>query len=103
MREIVLRPEAEGDVEDISDYAIDQWGHEQARRYVEDLRAAIERLAISALRHPLYDAVWPGLRRKRSAMHHIYYLVADDRVEIVRIIHVLRDPGRHLKVDEWRE
>ena len=102
MREVVLRPEAEADIEEIADYTIAQWGHGQAQEYVHDLKRATEALARSALRYPLYDRVYPGLRRKRSAMHHIYFFAFDNRVEIVRIMHVQRDPGLHLKVEKWR-
>jgi hypothetical protein len=35
-------------------------------------------------------------------MHHIYYLATDDCVEILKIIHVQRDPGQHLKVETWQ-
>ena len=103
MREVILRPEAAADIEDTADYTIEQWGSEQARHYVAELRRATERLGTSALRYPLYDQVYPGLRRKRSAMHHIYYLAFDDRVEIVRIIHVQRDPGLHLQAEGLTE
>ena len=34
-------------------------------------------------------------------MHHIYYLTFDDRVDILNILHVQRDPGLHLKTDTW--
>jgi toxin ParE1/3/4 len=101
MREVILRPDAEGDIEDAADYTIAQWGHEQARTYVGELRQAIELLATTALRHPLYDAIHPGLRRKRSGMHHIYYLTTGDSVEVLNVIHVQRDPGLHLKVETW--
>lgn len=97
MREVILTPDAEADIEDVADYTIAQWGHEQARTYVKRLRRAIELLATSALRHPLYDAIYPGLRRKRSGMHHIYYRAARDTVEVLNIIHVQRDPGLHLR------
>ena len=102
MREVVLRPEAEADIENIADYTIARWGHDQASEYVRDLRRATEALTKSAARYPLYDQVHPGLRRKRNAMHHIYFLAFDDRVEIVRIMHVQRDPGLHLKEETWR-
>lgn len=97
MRDIILRPSAEVDIEDAADYTIEQWGHEQARTYVEDLRRAIKSLATTALRYPLCEAVHPGLRRKRSGMHHIYYLAFDDRVEVLSVLHVQRGPGLHLK------
>ena len=102
MPEVALRPEAESDIEEIAEYTIAQWGRDQALDYVQELRRATEALSDSALRYPLYDQVYPGLRRKRTAMHHIYFLAFDDRVEIVRIMHVQRDPGLHLKEETWR-
>ena len=102
MREVILRPDAEADIEDATDYTIDHWGHEQALAYIGELRRAIEALATTALRHPPYDAVHPGLRRKRSGMHHIDYLASEDCVEVLNILHVQRDPGLHLKVETWR-
>ena len=101
MREVILRPDAEADIENAADYTVDQWGQSQALAYVSELRQAIELLATTALRHPLYDHVYPGLRRKRSSMHHIYFLTSDDSVEVLNVIHVQRDPGLHLKVENW--
>lgn len=103
MRDVILRPDAAADIENASDYTIARWGHEQAHAYVGELRQAIESLASTALRHPLCDSVYPGLRRKRSGMHHIYFVAWDDRVEILNGIHVQRDPGLHLKTEAWRD
>jgi toxin ParE1/3/4 len=103
MREVILRPDAEADIEDAADYTIEQWGPEQAQKYVRELRHAIELLATTALRYPIYDNVHPGLRRNRSGMHHIYYLATDERVEVLNVVHVERDPGLHLKVEAWRD
>mgnify|MGYP001439696500 CR=1 FL=1 len=103
MCEVIVRPDAEADIEDCGDYTIGEWGHEQARKYLGELRRAIEGLATTALRHPLYDEVHPGLRRKRSGKHHIYYLAFKDRVEILNVVHVQRDPGLHLKTETWDE
>ena len=52
MRSVILRPEAEVDIEDTADYTIKQWGVEQARHYVGDTRRTIEYLAVNGLRHP---------------------------------------------------
>jgi toxin ParE1/3/4 len=103
MREVIVRPDAEVDIEDAADYTIGEWGHEQAVIYVCELRRAVELLATTALRHPIYDHIYPGLRRKRSGMHHIYYLVTADCVEVLNVIHVQRDPGLHLKVETWQD
>ena len=103
MREVIVRPNAEVDIEDAADYTIGEWGHEQALNYIQELRRAIELLAKTALRYPPYNDVYPGLRRKRSGMHHIYYLATDDRVDVLNVIHVQRDPGLHLKAETSQE
>jgi toxin ParE1/3/4 len=99
MRKVIVRPDAALNIEEVADYTIDQWGHEQAETYVRELRRAIESLATSALRYPLQDIIHPGLRRKRSGMHHIYFIASNDSVEVLNVIHVQRDPGQHLKLE----
>lgn len=95
MRKVIVRPEAEVDIEDAADYTIAQWGREQARQYVGDLRRAIERLALNGLRYPEEAEVFPGLRRMRSGHHFIFYLIDDERVDVVRVLHERRDVKRH--------
>ncbi len=102
-RELIYRPDALIDLGEVESYTKRTWGNEQAKRYAAMLVTDIKALRISALRHPMYDNVFPGLRRKRSGMHHIYYRTTADRVEILNIIHVTRDPGQHLKVETWRD
>ena len=103
MRDVILRPDAASDIEECADYTTGEWGHEQALKYVAELRRAIEGLATTALRYPLFGKIYPGLRRKRSGMHHIYFLTYKDCVEVLNVIHVQRDPGLHLKMEGWRE
>ena len=102
-RRLQYQPEALADLNLAAAYTRRTWGGQQAKRYVGALVADIKALRTSAKRFPLYDKVYPGLRRKRSAMHHIYYLTFGDRVEIIRILHVHRDPGLHLKLETWSD
>lgn len=60
MRSIVVRPEAEVDIEDAADYTMEQWGRDQARRYIGDIRKAIDRLAIDGLRFPEETEAYPA-------------------------------------------
>jgi len=41
MRKVLLRPDAEADIEDVADYTIGEWGHEQGRIYLQELRGAV--------------------------------------------------------------
>jgi toxin ParE1/3/4 len=102
-RTLIYRPDALADLNEVEIYTKQTWGGAQAKRYVAALVADIKTLRVSAMRHSLYDNVHPGLRRKRSGMHHIYYLVTADCVEVLNVIHVQRDPGLHLKVETWRD
>jgi plasmid stabilization system protein ParE len=101
-RRQTYRPEALAELDAIATYTRRTWGRQQAKRYVGSLVTDIKALRTSARRYPLLDPVYPGLRRKRSAIHHIYFLAFEDRIEIVRIMHVQRDPGLYLKLEIWR-
>ena len=101
MRDVILRPNAEADLQETAEYTIETWGADQALSYIQDLRRAVESLATTALQNQLHGDVLPGLRRKRSGMHHIYYLVTEDTVDILAVIHVQRDPGARLEGEIW--
>lgn len=100
-RKLIYRPDALADLNETEAYTQRTWGGGQAKRYVAALVADIKALRMSAQRYPLYDDVHPSLRRKRSGKHHIYYLAFEDRVEILNVVHVQRDPGLHLKTESW--
>lgn len=97
MRSVILRPEAEVDIEDAADYTIEQWGIEQARHYIGDIRRTMRRLAVNGLRQPEESAILPGLRRMRSGHHFIFYFIDDERVDVIRVLHERRDAVRQLK------
>lgn len=102
-RKLSYRPDALSDLNEAKSYTLRAWSRAQAKRYIAELVTDIKALRNSALRHPIHDDVFHGLRRKRSGMHHIYYLASKDYVEILNIIHVQRDPGLHLKTEVWRD
>ena len=102
-RRLVYSRDATAELTEIKTYTISEWGHVQARQYVAALVEDVKGLRTGALRQPMFDDVYPGLRRKRSGMHHIYYRTFPDRIEVIRIMHVQRDPGLHLRAEGWSE
>jgi len=102
-RKLLYRPEALADLSDTETYTRFTWASEQAKCYIAALVSDIKLLRVSALQNPPYESVYLGLRRKRSGMHHVYYLTSGDIVEVLKIIHVQRDPGTHLRVETWRD
>ena len=71
------------------------WGEAQAALYSAKLRDDIKSLREFPLRFPEYESR-PGLRRMNSGRHAVFYLVFEDRVEIVAVIHVASDFERWL-------
>jgi len=66
------------------------WGEAQAAKYSAELRDAIKSLSKYPLRFPEFEPR-PGLRRMNSGRHAVFYLVLEDRIEIVRVLHVAGD------------
>jgi len=66
------------------------WGEEQAAHYSAKLRDDIKSLREFPLRFPEYEPR-PGLRRMNSGRHAVFYLVFEDWIEIVAVLHVASD------------
>jgi toxin ParE1/3/4 len=92
---LIFRREASDDLRRIAAETRRAWGEEQAKRYVDALRTEIKSLRNFPLRFPEFEPR-PGLRRMNSGRHAVIYLVKDDRIEIIRVLHVASDIGRLL-------
>ena len=96
MAEYRLTPAAEGDLEAIWTYTLQQWSAEQADRYIDTLTAAFEELAQSPKSAPACDQIRPGYRRRSIARHMIYFRTTTYGIVIVRVLHDRMDAQRHL-------
>lgn len=96
MAEYRLAPAAERDLENIWLYTWQQWGPEQADRYIDTLTGAFTELAQAPLSFPACDTIRPGYRRRTVERHTVYYRVADYGVAIIRILHHRMDAPRNL-------
>ena len=93
--EVVYLPSAGADLASIYDWLSDLSDPGHAFAYVDRIQTACEGLAGLPGRGTPHDDLEPGLRSipfERRAT--IYYRVAEDRVEIVRILHAGRDAER---------
>lgn len=61
MAEVRLSPAAERDLEDIATYTRDQWGTEQAGRYVDRLTDVFDELARAPKSAPACDHIRPAI------------------------------------------
>jgi toxin ParE1/3/4 len=60
MTRYVLSPLAQADIDDIWDYSADRWNEDQAQRYIEDIRRAVETVARDPRRGRSCDQIRRG-------------------------------------------
>lgn len=91
-----LTPAAQRDLSSIWDLTHDRWDVRQAETYVNEIRAAIERIADDPGRGRACDEIREGYRRYSIGSHLVFYLVTTEGVDVIRILHQRMDPTRHL-------
>ncbi|MCO8314121.1 type II toxin-antitoxin system RelE/ParE family toxin [Pseudomonas mandelii] len=96
MAEYRLTPAAEGDLEAIWSYTAQQWGLDQANRYIDIITTAFEQLALRPKTAPACDAVRPGYRRCSVERHMIYFRITVYGIAIIRVLHDWMEAQRNL-------
>lgn len=91
-----LTPAAQRDLSSIWDYAQERWDARQAETYVQEIRAAVERIAADPSRGRTCDEIRAGYRRYSIGSHLLFYIERPDGVDVIRILHQRMDPTRHL-------
>jgi toxin ParE1/3/4 len=94
---------AEGDLLNIGDYTLRKWGKAQATRYLGELEACCQTLALNPVLGRLCDDVRPGLRRHEHRKHVVFYRQERSGILVSRILHQRMLPDRHAIDDQDRE
>lgn len=88
------------DIEAIAEYTIEALGIAQARRYRDSLADCFSRLT----KHPEMgrscDDLAPNLKRFDHESHIVFYLVEDQGLFIVRLLHQRMDVSAHFQGSE---
>jgi len=88
-------PKTEADLADIWRYSAEQWGVNQAERYIDDIRDVCRALAAGRHQGRAVD-VRPGYLKYLVGRHMLYFRERSDRLDIIRILHGAMDVNRHL-------
>ncbi|MGB5741118.1 MAG: type II toxin-antitoxin system RelE/ParE family toxin [Sedimenticolaceae bacterium] len=91
-----LRELAVADLEAIWVYTAEQWGVEQAERYMTSLFACFEDLAENPQLGRQRDEVKAGYRSFPQGRHVVFYLVVPAGIEVIGIVHQSADVATHL-------
>jgi toxin ParE1/3/4 len=90
-----LSTEAAADIEAIGNYGIKTFGLTLSLKYHLALESRFELLAqFPRMGTPTYD-LRPGLYRFPYEAHTIFYLIAPDHINVVRVLHANADFKRH--------
>lgn len=73
-----------------------RWGSDQAASYIAALRKQIKSLCEFSERFPEAEEGYRGLRKMRSGHHLVFYLIGEDTIEIICILHERMDAGLQL-------
>ena len=93
MAKFHLTNKAVEDLDSIWLYTLETWSEDQADFYYRELVKACQDIADRpTYLDKEYDEIMPGLFIYK---HLIFYLLVDDGVEIIRILHERMDFGRH--------
>ena len=90
-RRLDVSEDAERDLDSIFEYTVRTWGYERAIRYGESITETLNRLlTFPMLGHGRAD-LRPGMRAYAIAEHVVFYLVRDEQIYIVRVLHGRED------------
>jgi len=91
-----LTPAAQLDLSSIWDFTQEQWDIRQAETYVTEIRNAIERIAERPERGRMREEIREGYWCYAIGSRLIFYVARSEGIDVIRILHQLMDPTRHL-------
>lgn len=91
-----LRELARADLEAIWVYMVEQWGREQAERYLQGLFDFFEELSANPRLGRERDDVKVGYRSFPQGRHVVFYVIASAGIEVIGIVHQSADVDARL-------
>lgn len=84
------------DLKSIRNYTLDQWGPNQEQAYIDAMWSKFEELTSAPERFRKREDLFPGCQIAAQGKHVILFLVNDDLLQIVRVLHSAMDYQRHV-------
>lgn len=96
MSHIYKRSLAEQDLINIWLYTYQQWGAAQADEYLDDIEDTLHLLADQPLLCRIREEFTPAVRIHHHKHHLIIYTQAEERIDIIRVLHESMDIAMRL-------
>jgi toxin ParE1/3/4 len=96
VKSFVLSPAAALDLDDVWDYSAENWGINQADRYIRMIQDTIIGLTHGTQPSQTAAHIRAGYRRVLVGSHILFFKETDEVVDVIRILHQRMDPSQHL-------
>ena len=87
----ILSEIADKDLEDIFDYTFDEFGFDQAEKYLLEIEEIFQNLIINPQIGKKRDEIKQGLYSFPKDNHIIFYRILDNHIRVVRVLHGSQD------------
>ena len=101
MLSLNLAQSAVHDLEKIADYSLSNWGQKQSDDYLDEFEKAFHLLLDNPGLGKSRADIKPGYRSLPIEKHIIFYRIAEQSLEILRILHSSMDMPQHLTGALW--
>jgi toxin ParE1/3/4 len=91
-----LTPAAKSDLVTIWNYTVENWGEKQAEKYLLEIEARLEQLAVNPKLGRQRPEIKPGYYSFPAGKHIIFYLQSGHSIDIIGILHGRMDINEHL-------
>jgi toxin ParE1/3/4 len=96
MARFILSPQAQDSLTQIRNYSSENFGEQQAKRYLDTINDKLQELAKTPSKGKPRDDIKAGYRSAFVESHTIYYMIADEHIEILDVLHQRMEPTLHL-------
>jgi toxin ParE1/3/4 len=86
---------ADQDLEEIFDYTEEEFGSDQAAKYLTELQDVFEQLVENPELGRERNEIKQGLRSFTKDAHVVFYRILSKHIRIVRVLHGSRDLPKH--------
>ena len=87
----ILSEIADKDLEDIFDYTFDEFGFDQAEKYLLEIEGVFQNLIVNPQLGKKREEIKQDLYSFPKDNHIIFYRILDNHIRIVRVLHGSRD------------
>ncbi len=95
MANFYFTEQAEKDLEAIIDFTLQRWGSVQSHTYIDTLQETAQILADNHLLGTERDGLSHGLRSFPYQSHLLFYVIQQEGITIVRVLHSSVDVARY--------